>query len=474
MKERKKKSVNNRMGIAPVPGLLLKMGIPMMFSLALQAVYNIVDSYFVSMIADTPGMAYKGDLAVNALTLAFPIQMLMVAVGVGTGVGVSALLSRRLGQGEAGEAGRVAGNGIFLGLVSYLAFLLFSRFGVLPYLASQTTDARVLAMGADYLGITMTFSTGLILFVIYEKILQGSGRSMLSTVAQVSGALTNLLLDPILIFGYLGAPALGIRGAAYATVIGQTVSLLVGAVFHHGLNREVRTCPRHLLPDARVIRGIYRVGIPAIVMQGLMSVMNYGVNILFGSVSLAAVTAYGVYYKIQQFVVMAAFGMNNAMVPVIAYNRGRKDLERVRSGIRYGLLYLFAIMGIGAFGLQFFAGELLGLFALSSEVQVLGVRAIRIITLGFLFAGGNIAYQGVFQALGRGVHALVVAAIRMIVVTLPLAWFFVSRPGASHTIWMAFPIAEGVAFLLAQVMMKRILAVELQEEQEWTLSTEEV
>ncbi len=467
-REIERERVQNPMGSAPIPGLLLKMGVPMMFSLALQAVYNIVDSYFVSMIPN------KGDLAVNALTLAFPIQMLMVAVGVGTGVGVSALLSRSLGENNREKAGRVAGNGLFLGLVSSLVFLLFSRVGVLPYLTTQTSNREVLQMGADYLGITTSFSFGVMVFVIYEKLLQGAGRSMLSTTAQVSGALTNLVLDPIMIFGLLGMPTLGIRGAAYATVIGQCVSLVVGLFFHHGLNKEVKTRLVHLIPRRQIVWEIYRVGIPAILMQALMSVMNYGVNILFGAVSVAAVTAYGVYFKIQQFVVMAAFGMNNAMVPVISFNHGKEDHDRVQEGIRYGLLYLLLIMGTGAFALQFFATDIMGLFTLSEEVQILGVRAIRIVTLGFLFAGGNIAYQGIFQALRRGVHALVIASLRMIIVTLPLLWFFSTRPGAPHTVWLAFPIAECVAFLIAQVLMKRVLASERPEQtEEWVYATKQ-
>ncbi|MCD2492776.1 MATE family efflux transporter [Lacrimispora sp. NSJ-141] len=447
----------NRMGTAPIKKLMLAMGIPMILSMALQALYNIVDSFFVSSIKDTPAVAHLGDYAVNALTLAFPVQMLMVAIGIGTGVGVNALLSKSLGQGDREKGSWISGNAVFLGLCTYIVFLLFGIFGVNAYMVSQTKDPVVLQMGKAYLEICSILSFGSILFMIYEKLLQATGRTMLSTVAQVAGAVTNIILDPILIFGYLGFPELGIEGAAYATVIGQAVSLILGILFHMICNRrDINTGFQYLRPRIKIITEVYTIGIPAIIMQALMSFMTYGVNIIFGAVSTAAVTAYGIYYKIQQFVFFAAFGMNNAMIPIIGFNYGKRDKKRIQEGIRYGMLYTLIIMLVGAMLLQVFAGQLIGIFSLSDETRTLCIRAVRIITLGYLFAGANIAYQGIFQALGYGVRSLLVSTVRLIIVALPLAWIFTRLPNAETLIWTAFPIAEGAALILAAVLMRQV------------------
>ncbi|WP_087066284.1 MATE family efflux transporter [Intestinibacillus massiliensis] len=447
----------NKMGVQPMPRLLLTMGLPMVLSMALQALYNIVDSYFVSCMQGTAEIANMGDYAVNALTLAFPVQMLMVAVGVGTGVGVNAVLSKSLGEGNRGKGSRIAGNSVFLGLCTYAVFLLFGLCGVGLYLKSQTADPVVLEMGRTYLGICTVFSFGVTMYMTYEKLLQATGRTTLSTLAQVAGALTNIVLDPVMIFGYFGLPAMGIAGAAWATVIGQFVSFALDAVFHYRFNRrDLSTAFRYMRPDRGIIREIYQVGVPAVIMQALMSIMTYGVNIIFGAVSSAAVTAYGVYYKIQQFVFFAAFGMNNAMIPVIAFNYGRMDRRRVRQGIRYGMGYTLAIMLLGAVLLQVCARQVAGVFALSDEIQSLCVCAIRIITLGYLFVGANIAYQGIFQALGDGVGSLILSLLRLIVVALPLAWAFTKSARAETLIWTAFPVAEACAFLAALFLMRRL------------------
>lgn len=402
----------------------------MIISMALQAVYNIVDSYFVSCMKDTKTISNMGDYAMNALTLAFPVQMLMVAVGVGTGVGVNALLSKSLGEGNRKKASQIAGNSVFLGICMYVVFLLFGLFGVDAYIRSQTSDPIILELGKSYLGICTIYSFGISLYMTYEKLLQATGRTMLSTIAQIAGALTNIILDPILIFGYFGLPEMGIEGAAYATVIGQCVSCILDAAFHYTLNKDIDTNLKYIKPIGTIIKEIYQVGIPAILMQALMSFMTYGVNIIFVSVSTAAVTAYGIYYKIQQFVFFAAFGMNNAMIPIIAFNYGKCDKKRVNEGIYYGMLYTLIIMAIGLVGLQAFAKPLCGIFALSAETQLLCIRAIRIITLGYLFVGANIAYQGIFQALGYGVSSLVLSLLRLIVVALPLAWVFTKLESA--------------------------------------------
>ncbi|GHU74150.1 MATE family efflux transporter [Clostridia bacterium] len=440
----------NKMGTAPISKLLLTMGIPMILSMVLQAFYNIVDSYFVSKM---PG----GENGVNALTLAFPIQMLMIAIGVGTGVGVNALLSRYLGQGDKDKVSKVAGNAIFLGLCTYVFFLIVGLFGVDAYLRSQTTDPVILKMGSEYLGICCTLSFGAILFMIYEKLLQATGRTGLSTIAQVAGAATNIILDPIMIFGLIGCPAMGIVGAAYATVFGQVVSLVLGVIFHHKLNKDVDAAFKTIKPEGKIVKEIYKIGIPAIIMQALMSVMTYGANIILGAVSDAAVTAYGVYYKLQQFVFFAAFGMNNAQIPIVAFNFGKGDKMRVKHGIWYGLAYILVIMLLGGVGFQVFARPLINIFALSDETIRLSISAIRVITPGFLFVGANISFQGIFQAFGYGVHSLMISAIRLIVVALPLLYLFTQIGNGTSIVWWAFPIAEACAFAVAVLMYQKAI-----------------
>ncbi len=440
-----------KMGTAPMGALMFQMGIPMILSMMVQALYNIVDTYFVSGI---PG-EHMGDLAVNALTLSYPIQMLLIAVGVGTGVGINAIISRTLGEGNREKASKIAGNAIFVAFIIYVVFLLFGIFGTVPYVSSQTQNADIAKMAVSYLRICMILSLGASMFVSYEKLLQATGKTTLSMIAQIAGALTNIILDPVLIFGMFGLPVMGIEGAAFATVIGQVVSFILDALFHYVFNRDVMdTSLSYIKPDWRCIKAIYRVGLPAIVMQALMSFMTYGVNIIFGNVAESAVTAYGVYYKLQQFVMFAAFGMNNAMIPIIGYNFGAGNAGRVKQGIKWGLIYTVGIMTIGMVFFQIFAEQLAGIFALSWEVQKLCVTAIRIVTIGYAFIGANIAYQGIFQAFGHGYYSLWVSLVRMIIVALPVAWGLSLFPNAENVIWWAFPIAEICGFALSVVLMR--------------------
>ncbi|WP_196000661.1 MATE family efflux transporter [Clostridium sp. 1001271B_151109_B4] len=440
----------NKMGIIPIKKLMITMGMPMILSMILQALYNIVDSYFVSNI---PGM---GDYAVNALTLAFPIQMLMIAIGVGTGVGVNSLLSKSIGEGNREKASHISGNAIFIGICIYLVFLVFGLFGVNSYITSQTTNSIITEMGNSYLSICTIFSFGVVQFTIYEKLLQATGRTTLSTIAQITGAVSNMILDPILIFGMFGLPAMGVNGAAYATIIGQILSCIMDMIFHYKFNKDIDSKLKYMKPQKHIIVEMYKVGIPAIVMQALMSVMTYGVNIIFGALSISLVTAYGVYYKIQQFVFFAAFGMNNAIIPIIGFNYGKRDEKRVNEAIKYGMIYTLIIMAIGMVILQLFAKQLIGIFALSEQTQILCIKAIRIVTLGYLFVGANVAYQGIFQALGCGVRSLIVSLIRLIVVTLPLAWVLTKLQNAQNIVWISFPIAEACAFIIAIIFMKQI------------------
>ncbi|MEE0858354.1 MAG: MATE family efflux transporter [Acutalibacteraceae bacterium] len=383
------------------------------------------------------------------------LQYLIVAFGIGTGVGVNALLAKSLGQNDKEKVATVAGNGITLGIVIYILFLLFGIFGIDIYLQTQSDNEIILSMSKEYLFICTILSFGIIMFSICEKLLQSTGKTLYSTIAQIAGAITNVVLDPIMIFGYFGCPQLGISGAAYATVIGQIVSMAVAMLFHYLKNTEVKNGLKYLKPNFKIIKEIYVIGLPAIIMQALMSFMTYGINIIFGSVSTAAVTAYGIFYKIQQFLFFACFGLRDAITPIVSFNFGMKDQKRVKEGIKYGIIYILAVMIIGIFALQVSAEPLVMIFGLSDETASLCVLAIRIISAGFIFAGVNIALQGVFQALGCGISSLVVSVLRLFIVVLPPAMWFTTFSNAEYAIWFAFPISECVAFLVAIIFMIR-------------------
>ncbi len=444
----------NKMGTVPINKLMLSMGIPMILSMVLQAVYNIVDSMFVS------NMQENGEAALNALTLAFPVQMIMVAVGIGTGVGVNALVSRNLGQGKKDKAGRATGNAIFLAVVIYVVFLLFGLFGTRFYIRTQTTNSLIAEMAVDYLQICCMASFGIIFFSIFEKLLQATGRSLFSTIAQIAGAVVNIILDPIMIYGLLGLPAMGVRGAAYATVIGQVVSFVTALVFHLKCNREIPGGLKYFKPSGRIIREIYSVGLPAIIAQALMSVMTYGLNIILGRIDEAVVTAYGLYYKIQQFILFAAFGLRDAITPIVSFNFGMGSKERVKDGIKYGMIYTLAIMAIGMLVLEIFASPLAAAFGLSGSTQDLCIGAMRIVSLSFIFAGANIAMQGIFQALNRGIESLVISVCRQLVFILPLVWVFslFAKNAIEYTwlVWLAFPITDLLSAVIGVIFMGRI------------------
>lgn len=443
------------MGSLPVNRLMLSMGIPMILSMMLQAVYNIVDSAFVS------NMAVNGEEALNALTLAFPVQMLMVAIGIGTGVGTNALLSKSLGQGNREKASRVAGNAVFLGMVIYVLFLILGIFGVKVYISTQTKNPLIARMAGEYLSICCMLSFGIVFFSIFEKLLQATGRSQLSTMAQIAGAVANMILDPILIYGWLGFPEMGVVGAAYATVIGQILSMLLALFFHLRYNKEITNGIRYLKPFGGIIREIYAIGLPAIIAQALMSVMTYGLNIILGTISEAAVTAYGLYYKVQQFVLFAAFGLRDAITPIVSFNYGMRSRKRVQDGIRYGMIYTLVIMLAGFVVIEIFANPFAGFFGLSDETKNLCIGSMRIVSASFVFAGANIAFQGVFQALEGGMESLVLSVCRQFLFVIPVAWGFaqiVIRKGMDWMwlVWLTFPIAEILTVLIACWFMKRI------------------
>lgn len=444
----------NKMETMPIRKLLLSMGIPMIISMVLQAVYNIVDSAFVS------NMKTGGEIALNALTLAFPLQILMVAVGIGTGVGANVLVAKSLGMKDSERAGKTAGNAVFLAFVIYIAFLVFGIMGAGAYIRSQTSNMKVAEMGTDYLKICCIFSFGMSFFAVYEKLLQSAGHSVCSTIAQIMGAITNIILDPMFIYGWFGLPEMGVKGAAYATVIGQIVSFLAALIFHLKINTVIQNKLCYFRPSLSIIKEIYKIGLPAIISQALISVMTYGLNLIFGNISEAMVTAYGLYYKIQQFLLFAAFGMRDAIMPVTAFSFGMKNKERISNCVKYGHVYTIIIMIAGFIAIEIFAVPFSDIFGLSGETQKLFISAMRIISVSFVFAGINIAFQGIFQAMEGGIESLIISICRQVVFIFPFAFIFAgitkSDTSISWLSWITFPIAEMLTAVIAVMLFKRI------------------
>ena len=443
---------NNKMKDMPVNKLMIQMGIPMILSMALQAVYNIVDSAFVG------NMRVGSEAALNALTLVFPVQMLMVAAGVGTGVGTNALLARTLGQGNNKKAAKVAGNSLFLGVIIYILCLLFGIFGVKAYISSQTVDAEVSKMGTDYLRICCVLSFGIVFFSIFEKLLQATGRSLYSTIGQVAGAVINIILDPIMIYGLGPCPEMGVKGAAYATVIGQVASAVLLFSFHIKLNKEFEHGISYMKPEVKIIKEIYVIGFPAIIAQALMSVMVYVMNLIL-KFNPSAQTAYGLFYKVQQFVLFLAFGLRDAITPIIAFAYGMRSKKRIQDGIKYGFMYTVALMILGIVITEIFPEAFAALFNAGQSREYF-ISAMRVISISFLFAGMNVAYQGIYQALDGGMESLVISLLRQFVVILPLAGIFSifvrnGQVGIS-LIWWAFPITEVIACLMGFLFLEKI------------------
>lgn len=439
---------NNKMKNEPVNKLMLQMGVPMILSMALQAVYNIVDSAFVG------NMKEGSEAALNALTLVFPIQMLMVALAIGTGVGVNALLARTLGQRNREKASKVAGNGLFLATVIYIICVLFGLFGIKTYISSQTRNALVLSMSVDYLRICCLLSFGVVFFSIFEKLLQATGRSLYSTIGQVTGAVINMILDPVLIYGF----NLGVQGAAYATVIGQILSALLLVVFHMRLNKEFDHGLTYTKPNKRIIKEIYSIGLPAIIAQALMSFMVYAMNLIL-KFDASAQTAYGLFYKVQQLVLFMVFGLRDAITPIIAFSYGMQNKQRVKDGIKYGLIYTIVLMVAGTLITELFPNFFATLFN-AGQSRIYFISAVRIISVSFVFAGVNIAFQGVYQALNGGMESLVVSLLRQAILILPLAWGFsmlVVQCGMDVSlIWYAFVITEVLSCVVGWVFLRRI------------------
>lgn len=445
MEETTDKRQENKMGVMPINRLLLTMSLPMMISMLVQALYNIVDSIFVSQI---------NEYALRAVSLAFPIQSLMIAVSVGTAVGINAFLSKTLGQKQYEKANIIATNGIFIEAVSAAVFAMIGLFVSRPFFTSQTDIAQVREYGVTYLTICCCAGAGIFLQTAFERILQSTGKTFYTMITQGTGAVVNLILDPILIFGYFGLPKMGVAGAAAATVIGQMVAALLAIIFNLKCNREIHLSFKNFRPDLRLIGQIYKVGAPSIVVQAIGSVMTYGMNLILAAFG-AAQTVFGAYFKLQSFIFMPIFGLNNGMVPIIAYNYGAGKRERVIQTMKSSIMFAVGIMMAGLAAMQIFPAQLLGFFNATEELLVIGVPALRTICLSFCFAGYCIVVGSVFQALGNGVYSMVVSIARQLCVLLPVA-YLLSLSGNVNMIWWAFPIAELMSLGMSTFFLIRI------------------
>lgn len=435
----------NKMGVMPIDKLLLSMSLPIMISMLVQALYNIVDSIFVSQV---------NEYALRAVSLAFPVQSLMIAVAVGTAVGINAFLSKTLGEKEFEKANVIAANGIFIAGVSYLVFALVGIFVSEPFFASQTDIPEVREYGVTYLTICCVISLGIFMQTTFERLLQATGKTIYTMITQGMGAIINLILDPILIFGYLGAPKMGVAGAAAATVIGQMAAAVLAVFFNLKFNHEIQISLKGFRPNGHLIGQIYKVGVPSIVVQAIGSVMTYGMNLILSSFG-AAQTVFGIYFKLQSFIFMPVFGLNNGMVPIIAYNYGAGKRERVIQTVKSSIRYAVGIMFAGLLVMEIFPAQLIGFFNATQELLEIGVPALRTICLSFLFAGYCVVVTSVFQALGNGVYSMVVSVARQLFVLLPVAKLL-SLSGNVNLIWWAFPIAELMSLSLCTFFLFRI------------------
>ena len=453
MSENTNIQTENKMGVMPVGKLLIQMALPMMISMLVQALYNIVDSIFVGYISEN---------ALTAVSLAFPIQNLMIAVATGTGVGINALLSMRLGQKNQNAVNDTAMNGLFLSLCSTLIFIVLGFTIPEVYFKSQTTDLEIIDYGIKYLRVCLIGSFGLFTGITFERLLQATGQTVNSMIAQLAGAITNIVLDPIMIFGLLGCPALGITGAALATVVGQFVTLFVSAYLNFKKNKEIVFNFKTFKPSKSVIAEIYRVGIPSILLASIGSVMTYLMNLILGAFTMTAVAVFGVYFKLNSFIFMPVFGMNNALVPIIAYNYGARNRKRITGTLKRGVIIILCIMTFGTVLFELFPKFLLGLFNASPEMLEIGIPALRIIAIHFPVAAICIIFMSCFQALGMGITSMIVSFVRQLVVLLPVA-YLLSLTGVLSSVWWCFPIAEFSALILSSFFMIKVFKVKLKD-----------
>ena len=437
----------NKMGVMPVGQLLFTMSLPIMISMLVQALYNVVDSMFVARVSEN---------ALTALSIAFPIQNLMIAVSVGLGVGLNAVVSRALGAKDTKGVNRAATNGIMLMFICGLLFMLGGATLVRPYFEMQTDIEEIVTSGIDYTSIVMMGSMGVFMQILFERLLQSTGRTMLTMFSQGIGAIINIIFDPIFIFGYFGFPKMGVAGAAYATVLGQWIAALLGLILNIRMNPEVSINMKGFRPHGATIRLILSIGIPSVVMQSIGSVMTFLMNQILIAFSSTAVAVFGVYFKLQSFVFMPVFGLTNGTVPIVAYNFGARKGERMKKTIQYSVYAAIAIMICGALIFQSIPDKLLMLFDASDEMLRVGVPALRIISLGFPLAGFGIGAGAVFQALGFSVYSMIISLIRQLVVLIPCAYLIGMLTGDVTGVWWAFVVAEVVSLTVSALYLRRV------------------
>ena len=436
-------AAENKMGTMPIGKLLFNMSLPMMISMLVQALYNIVDSIFVSKLSEN---------ALTAVSLAFPLQMLLIAVATGTGVGMNALLSKALGERRSDEVNRIASNAAFLYFVSYVVICILGFTIVKPFYMSQMghADVEIMEMGIDYLSTVMIFSQ-----IYFERLLTSTGKTIFSMTSQLCGAITNIILDPILIFGLCGLPKMGVTGAAVATVIGQCVAAVVAFTCNHKYNHEVKLIFRGFRPSGRIIGTIYAIGIPSIIMQSIGSVMTYSMNRILIEFSSTATAVFGVYFKLQSFFFMPVFGLNNGITPIIAFNYGAQNRKRMVKTIKLSMITAFCLTFIGFLCFEFIPQALLGMFSASDDLLKIGIPALRTIGVHYLIAWYCIIAGTVFQALGKAIFSMVVSIMRQLVVLIPAA-YLLAKFGGLYMVWWSFPIAEIMSFIVSTAFFIRI------------------
>ncbi len=444
-----KAASENKMGVMPIPKLIINMSTPMILSMLVMALYNVVDSYFVARFEQE---------ALTAVSLAFPAQNLMIGLATGTAVGVNALLSRALGEKNPELANRIAENGVFLALVGYAVFLLFGLFGVRPFFAAQTEVAKIVGYGVDYLTVICCCSFGVFGQIMFERLMQSTGRTIYTMFTQGLGAIINIILDPVFIF----VLRQGARGAAIATVIGQIIAFGLAVTLNHLKNDDIRLNLRAFRPSGRIIGRIYAIGVPSVIMMAIGSVMTFLMNIIlisYTSVKEISATVFGVYFKLNSFVFMPVFGLNNGIIPIVAYNYGARNRRRMLQAVRLAIIYAASYILLGLLAFMLLPGQLLSIFNASEEMLRVGVPALRIIGSTFLFAGTCIAMGSVFQALGFGVYSMIVSFARQLVVLLPSAYILARigmQSGNDILVWFSFPIAEVASLITTLILFRRL------------------
>lgn len=446
-----KEERQNKMAITPMNKLILKMGLPMIVSMVLQALYNVIDSIFVA------NMGSIGAIANQALTYAFPIQIMIIAIGVGTGVGLNALLSKSLGEKDREKVNRIAGNGIFLSICIYLVFLLFGLFGSRWFISLFTEDKEIIEMGTTYLKICTCFSLGSIGYTIYERFLQATGKTMLSTISQISGAVVNIVLDYVFIYPL----KMGVAGAAWATIIGQFVSLFIAMYFHYKKNIEINGNIKYIKPNIDLIKDIYSIGVSASLMQALLAVMMAGMNAILGLAKVnqtVLIGSFGIYYKIQQIALFSAFGLSNTIISILSFNYGMQDKKRINDCIKYGIIDTIIVTLVISILFELFAYPLANLFGMaggtSKEIIKVCVKALRISSIGFIFMGISIAIQGVLQSIRYALRPLIISLLRLTIFVFPIAYLFTKTNNVTEIVWWTFPISEFLTSIISLFILK--------------------